>query len=851
MAEHATDPRTRRRRLVDIAGAAVTALLAFAAVPAVLVTVVGNPLGGGLGHSWAPGPRGAMCALALAAWLAWAVCCTQLVRAVLVHVRNGGVRLSARASLVDWVAARIAVGVLAVTTVGVPLAVSGAAGAVAVPGHRGGDAVMAPGAPGAIAVPKAREVAAVVIGNGPTVDVRSADTLWDVAAAALGDGAEWPVLAAHNLGRAVGHGARFVDPNHLHAGWRLHLPQESEREAQGATRRGSDLNGAAGTAGRTVSTRHGEDRRLPELVALGLGSLTCAALARRAGRRRHRQLFTGTTPAAATLSDAGTDAATLLGRFTDLPALTAFEVANCMLARELRPRGRPGHPVVRAACVSPEGVTFWFASPQPQPPPGRFAAAADGMAWHVDHGDLDDAEPSLPHASLVLPIGDDEDGTWLVGLEAGQVLPLLGESAPGLRRALELAVGAWRWSDTIVASTDPHHPAFGVTASALDAELDPHLLFFGDPRALPAGATPRVAVVTTEHVAATDMTVLVDRQGATLHPMGRVVRPQHLSAEMAGAIAEVVGTPEPGGTEPDGRPLASTTGRGADTLTPTGAVDPTGALAPGTVEVRLLTMTPRLDGLREPLPANRARRAVELVAYLALHHPDVVTGDRLRTRVLGSSDADAAAKTLFNTAYAARRAMGPDQQGGPLFPAGSRTGHYCVSPEVSADVVRALVLAEAGHAQDDPELAIATFRAALDLVEGEPLANVLAGYTWWEAEGHGGRVAAALVGAACTMASLGADAGLYDLARWGLDRARLVAPYSEALSRAAMELAAAEGDADRLRLEWQACQRMVDALDPGSAPSPRTETLYGQLARRVLVAAGGPDAQSGDTASGT
>jgi hypothetical protein len=41
---------------------------------------------------------------------------------------------------------------------------------------------------------------------------------------------------------------------------------------------------------------------------------------------------------------------------------------------------------------------------------------------------------------------------------------------------------------------------------------------------------------------------------------------------------------------------------------------------------------------------NRARRAVELVAYLALHLPDVITSDRLRTPVLGSSDSDAASK---------------------------------------------------------------------------------------------------------------------------------------------------------------------------------------------------------------
>jgi DNA-binding SARP family transcriptional activator len=209
----------------------------------------------------------------------------------------------------------------------------------------------------------------------------------------------------------------------------------------------------------------------------------------------------------------------------------------------------------------------------------------------------------------------------------------------------------------------------------------------------------------------------------------------------------------------------------------------------------------------------------------------------LRTRVLGSSDADAAAKTLFNTAYAARRAMGAGADGTPLFPGATRNGLYQVSAEVTVDVQRAATLAAEAKAHDDAQLAMAHYRAALDLVEGEPLANALSGYSWWEAEGHGARIAAVLVDAACCLATLAADAGLFDLARWGLERARLVEPYSEALSRAAMELAAAEGDADRLRLEWRECQRRVDALDPGSSPSSRTESLYGELSRRVLVGA--------------
>ena len=55
-----------------------------------------------------------------------------------------------------------------------------------------------------------------------------------------------------------------------------------------------------------------------------------------------------------------------------------------------------------------------------------------------------------------------------------------------------------------------------------------------------------------------------------------------------------------------------------------------------------------------------------------------------------------------------------------------------------------------------------------------------------------------------------------------------------------MELAAAEGDADRLRFEWRECQRRVDALDPGSSPSSRTESLYGELSSRVFVEVSNP-----------
>jgi len=797
--------RARPRTMLDVAAAVLAALLAFTAVPAVLFFVVGDPLSGGLGHAWRPLPRDALCLLTLAAWLAWAACCAQLVRAVVARVRSGEVGAHASASVVDKIAARIAVGVLALTSVGVPLALSSAAGA-ATPlsnGHAG-VGLLAPAPPEAERdAPRA------------THAVRPGDTLWRIADERLGDGADWTAIAALNLGRTMPGGARFVDPDQIRAGWRLHLPLSAGATVEPPSR---DPRGGA---------RPGD--HLPEMIALGLGSLACAALARQARRRHRADQFDGDLGLRGPGSDDAVDAASLLCRFADVPALHSFEAANCLLGRTLQ--DDPAGPKVRAICVSDSGVTFWLTAPHGDAP-GAFEAVLDGAAWHVGHAALGQQDAFTPYVPLALPVGDDAEGTWLVALGPGDVLPILGEAAPSLRRAMRAAAAAWAWSDMILVGDDPDDPAAGPPVPTVQRGTGHHL-FFGDPTSVPPELAPHSAVVTTSSVAASNLTILVDRHGATLHPMGRVVRPHLQPSQMAGALTELMTAPDEGD---DPRRLDSKWARVP------AAGDGTSALSPGAVDVRLLTMTPRLDGLCEALPPNRARRAVELVAYLALHQPDGSTGDRLRTRVLGSSDADAASKTLFNTAYAARRAMGVDEHGEPLFPAGSRTGLYQVSHHVTIDVHRAIALATQGRSQSEPALAIAHFRAALDLVEGEPLANALSGYAWWEAEGHGGRIAAVLVDAACSMAELAADAGHFELARWGLERARLVEPYSEALSRAAMRLAAAEGDADRLRFEWRECQRRVDALDPGSSPSTRTESLYGALTRRVRVGAGSSEA---------
>jgi DNA-binding SARP family transcriptional activator len=795
-----------RGPVADVAGAVLAAVLAFSLVPAVLLLVVGNPLAGGLGHAWRPANRDALCVLLLAAWVAWFACCAQLVRAVAMQVRRGGVTVPS-SSLLDRLAARIALGVLACTSLGTTLTYPTGAGATlptrgdtGVPAQQAGLALQSFSSPGV---------------TTPLHVVKAGETLWRIADERTDDGADWTAVAALNLGREMGGGARFVDPDQLRAGWRLVLPESAAP---------SGLREQAAGHSQASFARH-----LPELLVLGLGSLTCAAIARRSKRSRRGERFRGDLGLPVP-SEEAVDMSTLVNRFADIPALRSFEAANCQLGYLMASRADGGTlaPRVRAICVGPSGVTFWLASADPDPPVG-FESLANGSAWHVDHHRLDTVEVCEPYAPIALPIGDNDEGTWLVTLDSGGVLPVLGEWAADLCRAARTAQESWSWSDAVLVTDDPEDPS--LTLHRGRSAPEGPVLYFGDPNRLQPDVLHGVTVVTTSMVAGSGVTVLVDRHGASIHPLGRIVRPNVLCADRSCAIDELVATPveavrkaEAVPRPPLARPLAA---NGSGSV----------ARVPGPVDVRLLTPTPRIDGLVDELPPNRSRRAIELVAYLALHHPDEITSDRLRTRVLGSSDADAAAKTLFNTAHAARRAMGLDENGEALFPAGTRNGLYQVSPRVTVDVRRAAVLVTEARTCEDPELAGAHLHAALELVEGEPLANALSGYSWWESEGHGGRIGSVLVDAACSLAALATEAGKFDLARFGIDRALLVEPYSEALSRAAMRVAAAEGDADRLRHEWRECQRRVDALDPGSSPSTRTESLYGELTRGVLVSA--------------
>ena len=202
------------------------------------------------------------------------------------------------------------------------------------------------------------------------------------------------------------------------------------------------------------------------------------------------------------------------------------------------------------------------------------------------------------------------------------------------------------------------------------------------------------------------------------------------------------------------------------------------AAARRVVRVELLRADPAVVGLAEPFTATLRRRCVEMVAYLALHRHEPVTGDRLRTRVLAHADADASLRTLANTASAVRRSLGGDERGPRLHPVSS-AGLY-LTHDVDSDVEEFHRLVGDARAGDDH----AKLVEALSLVQGEPLASALRGFEWFLAEGHWARLVREGEWAALALSRWALAEGDVDLAFWAIERGRLLDPYSDALAAA-------------------------------------------------------------------
>ena len=199
------------------------------------------------------------------------------------------------------------------------------------------------------------------------------------------------------------------------------------------------------------------------------------------------------------------------------------------------------------------------------------------------------------------------------------------------------------------------------------------------------------------------------------------------------------------------------------------------------VRVELLRADPQITGIDEPFVATLRRRCIEMVAYLALHRTEPVTGDRLRTRVLNYANVDASSRTLATTASAVRKSLGSTSDGPRLHQVTS-SGLYATHGVTSDIETFHSLISRARNMTSTDAAPLA--HEALQLIHGEPLASALRGFEWFLAEGYFARLQRDAEWAALVLHHEAMLHDQFELAFWSLCQGLLVDPYSDALSDA-------------------------------------------------------------------
>jgi LysM domain len=174
-------------------------------------------------------------ALAVVCWLVWIELMASLLVEAVAYVRGRRAGAVPLAGGLQRGAARL---VATVALLGSLLATKG------LPGGGDGSRALAPPAGQAVVTLVADEPAQAPTAHAdgqataraatppPTYEVQRRDTLWDIAERHLGDPFRWRDIFRLNEGRVQPDGRCLTDPDLIHAGWRLELPEDALGLAQ-------------------------------------------------------------------------------------------------------------------------------------------------------------------------------------------------------------------------------------------------------------------------------------------------------------------------------------------------------------------------------------------------------------------------------------------------------------------------------------------------------------------------------------------------------------------------------------------------------------------------------------------
>jgi DNA-binding SARP family transcriptional activator len=218
-------------------------------------------------------------------------------------------------------------------------------------------------------------------------------------------------------------------------------------------------------------------------------------------------------------------------------------------------------------------------------------------------------------------------------------------------------------------------------------------------------------------------------------------------------------------------------------------------------------------------------RAVELVAYLALH--DGVTDQRLKTALW--PDRTPTTGTFNNCVSAARNRLGAASDGSPHV-SHVVDGMYAVGRHVACDLRRFEAVLDDAAATPDVVERDRLLCAALELVRGAPF-SAPSGYAWAYLEGFVARAEARIAAAAHELACLRLDAGDPRGALWATTRGLAGVPADEVLYRDRMRAHDLEGNPAAVDRALAELCEVIDADDPMSRLHPETIALYETVGR--------------------
>ena len=495
---------------------------------------------------------------------------------------------------------------------------------------------------------------------------------------------------------------------------------------------------------------------VPESAALGISALVGAAYLRRIRRRRSAvRAARGDDEIVVVPDDAAVALEARLTPFAGAPALEWLELANRHLTAALRSEGTEDEaPQITVVRVGPIGVELLLDAAVDWAP-GAFRVVDDGHTWllgsEVDREALwPVARDELAWLPLLVPVGDDPSGTYLLHLEPGQEVALEGPQAPAMLAAWVEAAKSWPWAEQVSVADDTESAESLTPLFAGQVSVDQRgtVMFVGDPGTLSEEARRTVGAVTLGPSDAMTR-VMVTSERAFVEPFGITVQPCTLKNESARVLAGIFDGPSrirTVGQSHEGREA-----RGGVAGVDLSRADGGG---PGPIEVRLLTFTPEIVGLAKPLSSNMAVRITELVAWVALHGSKGTTAESILDHGIAGATT---IKTVYNMVSAARAALGVDATGSPRMITERSTGIYRLGEEVTVDVLRFEQMAERGIDTEDSQLAALLCEAALALIEDTPVGNGIGRYGWWSSmwEARIGRIATKAAGRLAELARHG------------------------------------------------------------------------------------------------